>query len=213
MIENIQWLGHGSFLIQGPPFIYINPWRVVRHAFHPDVILISHDHYDHCSVADVQKLRGAETLVIGNERVAQQIEGTTILRPWQSMTIEHMSLKAIPAYSTVGTQHPKEHGGLGFILSMKLYDIYYAGDTKIIPEMESIHPDIVILPIDNDDTLSVDEAAKVVEMLRPRWVYPSNWGATGEGASSIDVTRFKELVGGRAEVIIPKPNQTLKDEI
>jgi L-ascorbate metabolism protein UlaG (beta-lactamase superfamily) len=206
MIENIQWLGHGSFLIQGPPFIYIDPWRVVRNAFHPDVILISHDHYDHCSVADVTKLRGPETVIISNQRVADQIDGTTVLRPWQSMTIDRVCIKAIPAYSPDGTQHPIEQGGLGFVISMNYHDIYYAGDTKIIPEMRHIHPDIVILPIDNDDTLSLQEAIKVVEILRPRWVIPSNWGAIGEGASQIDALEFKKLVGGIAEVIIPSTN-------
>jgi L-ascorbate metabolism protein UlaG (beta-lactamase superfamily) len=203
MIENIQWLGHGSFLIQGPPFIYIDPWRVVRNAFLPDVILISHDHYDHCSVADVSKLRGSETIVISNERVAEQIDGITVLRPWQSITIDDISIKAIPAYSPDGTQHPIEQGGLGYVISINYYDIYYAGDTKIIPDMQRIHPDIAILPIDNDDTLNIEEAAKVVEILRPRWVIPSNWGAIGEGTSQIDALQFKKLVGGRAEVVIP----------
>jgi L-ascorbate metabolism protein UlaG (beta-lactamase superfamily) len=203
MIENIQWLGHGSFLIQGPPFIYIDPWRVVRNAFHPDIILISHDHYDHCSIADVNKLRGAATIIIGNERVAELIEGTTILRPWQSITIDRVCIKAIPAYSPQGSQHPAKHGGLGYVISMNYHDIYYAGDTKIIPEMERVHPDIAILPIDNDDTLSVTEAVKAVNMLRPRWVVPCNWGAIGEGASSLDAADFKKQVGGLAEVIIP----------
>lgn len=204
MIESIQWLGHGSILIQGPPIIYINPWRVVRTAFHPDVILIGHDHYDHCSTADVNKLRGPETRVIGNERVANQIEGVTILRAWNSMTIDRCNIKAIPAYSPDDLRHPREHGGLGFVISMNFYDIYYAGDTKIIPEMDLLHPDIAILPIDDDGTLNVEEAVTVVKKLHPRWVIPCNWGATGEGTSASEARRFQRLVGGRAEVILPK---------
>jgi L-ascorbate metabolism protein UlaG (beta-lactamase superfamily) len=211
MIENIQWLGHGSFLIQGPPFIYIDPWRVVRNAFHPDVILVTHDHYDHCSVADVTKLRGTDTKIISNERVANQIDGTTVLRPWQSITIDQISIKAIPAYSPQGTHHPLKHGGLGFVISMDYHDIYYAGDTKIIPEMEQIHPDIVILPIDNDDTLNVEEAVQVVELLRPRWVIPCNWGTIGEGVSHLDAVEFKKLVGGKAEVVIPSAKVVLDE--
>ena len=210
MIENIQWHGHGSFSIQGPPYIYIDPWRVVRNAFHPDVILITHDHYNHCSVADVTKLRGKDTQVICNERVADQIEGATILRPWQSITIDKISIKAIPAYSPDGTQHPKENGGLGFVISIDFHDIYYAGDTKKIPEMERIHPDIAILPIDNDDTLSINEAVEVVELMRPRWVMPANWGTVGEGASKVDALEFKKLVGGKAEVVIPSTKPTVE---
>jgi len=204
MIENIKWLGHGGFLIQGPPFIYINPWRVVRTAFHADVILVGHDHYDHCSIADINKLRGPETKIVGNERVAQQIEDATVIRPWQSIAFERASVKAVPAYSPNQVQHPQEHGGLGFIISINYHDIYYAGDTKIIPEMDRIQqPDIVILPIDDDGTLSIEEAVDVVKKLRPQWVIPCNWGAAGEGASQLDMLTFKRLVSQYAEFIIP----------
>lgn len=206
MIDNIKWLGHGSFFIQGPPYIYLDPWRVVRTTFDADIILVSHDHYDHCSIADIEKLRGKETVIIGNERVAEKIESTTIIRPWQSMTFDRISIKAIPAYAPDGVQHQEINGGLGFIISMNYYDIYYAGDTKLIPEMERISPDIVILPIDNRDTLSVQEAVEVVELLSPRWVIPSNWGSIGEGASIVDANEFKKQVGGRATVIIPSLN-------
>lgn len=206
MIDKIKWLGHGSFSIQGPPYIYIDPWRVVRSGFQADIILVSHDHYDHCSIADIKKLRGADTHIIGNEQVADKIDGTTVIRPWQSMTFDRISIKAIPAYAPNGIHHKESDGGLGFVISMNYYDIYYAGDTKLIPEMERISPDIVILPIDNHDTLDVREAVEVVELLSPRWAIPSNWGSIGEGASIVDANEFKKQVGGRATVIIPSMN-------
>lgn len=206
MIENLKWLGHGSFLIQGPPFIFINPWRVVRTPFHADVILISHHHYDHCSVADVEKLRGPETVVIGNDKVAELVPNTKVLRPWQSMAFERVSVKAIPAYSPEGGQHPEADGGLGFVISMNLYDIYYAGDTKQIPAMEKIRPDIAILPIDNNDTLSMKEAVKVIELLKPRWVIPSNWGTLSKSPDLLEVNEFKAMVGKSSEVLIPTAN-------
>ncbi len=204
MIENIKWLGHGSFVIEGPPIIYIDPWRVVKQVFHPDVILISHEHYDHFSVADISKIRGPETRIISNETIAAQLDGVTVLRPWQSITVERASIKAVPAYSLNSLQHPKEAGGLGFVISLNLYDIYYAGDTQIIPEMERIQPDIAILPIDGNGTLTVEQAAQVVRKMRPRWVIPSNWGTTTEGASSIDAKTLQELVRDYAKVIIPE---------
>ena len=203
MIEHIQWLGHGSILIDKSPIIYIDPWRIVKQSFDADIILVSHDHYDHCSVADIEKLRSDDTVVIGNEAVSAQVRDVTIIRPWQSMTIDRLSIKAIPAYTEDGFQHPKEQDGLGFVISMNYYDIYYAGDTGIIPEMSQIHPDIAILPIDGNDTLSVEQAIEVVDLLRPRWVIPCNWGKSGEGASTIDAVQFARKVGGRAEVILP----------
>jgi L-ascorbate metabolism protein UlaG (beta-lactamase superfamily) len=203
MIDRIRWLGHGSFVIQGLPLIYINPWRVVRSTFHPDVILVSHDHYEHCSLADINKLRGPETTIIGNEAVAGQVEGCTVLRPWQSISVDQASIKAVPAYSPDDLRHPIEAGGLGFVISVKYYDIYYAGDTQEIPEMDYIRPDIAILPVDGQGTLTIQQAAEVINKMRPRWVIPSNWGTLATVPSRLDVQMFKELVGGRAEVVIP----------
>ncbi|MCA9892763.1 MAG: MBL fold metallo-hydrolase [Anaerolineae bacterium] len=203
MIDQISWLGHGTILIRSTPIIYINPWRVLRTPFHADLILVGHDHYDHCSIADIQKLRGEETIVIGNDRVAEQIEDTTVLRQWQSMNIGKASVKAVPAYCPNDPRHPLEHGGLGFVISMNYYDIYYAGDTCKIPEMHMLHPDIVILPIDGDGTLNPETAAEVTLQLKPRWVIPINWGATGEGATRLDALRFRDIIGGRAEVVMP----------
>ena len=204
MIEHIKWLGHGSFLIQEPLIIYINPWRIVRSAFLADIILVSHDHYEHCSVADIQKVMGEETKIIGNDNVKAQLPSTFTLRYWQSMTIEPVNILAVPAYSPNDYRHPLEDKGLGFVISANYYDIYYAGDTQIIPEMQHIHPDIAILPIDSNGTLGIDEAVEVVKIMQPKWVIPSNWGNRNEGATHFDVQEFTTKIGARTKVIIPK---------
>jgi len=202
VIDKIHWMGHSSIVIQGTQQIYIAPWRVAKSLFHPDMILIGHDHYDHCSQADVEKIRGENTKVIGNVNVAKTISDTTVIREWQSMRIDNISIKAIPAYSPNDSRHPKSEQGLGFVISVDFYDIYYTGDTQIIPEMELLHPDIIILPIDGYGRLSVEEAVQVVDMLKPRWVIPYNWGQSGEEATTLDAQNFKQLVGGKAEVLL-----------
>ncbi len=201
MIERIEWLGHGSFRIQGMPLIYIDPWRVARNAFHADIILVTHDHYDHCSPADVEKLRGPGTVVVSNSPVMSILKGVTLLRPWQVVNVERVCIKAVPAYNS---HHPKEFGGLGYVISLDHYDIYYAGDTDLIPEMSTIHPDIAILPIGGRQTMDVMNAVEAVRRLRPRWVIPSHWGTTSEGGSAIDARIFVDRVRQEnlAEVVL-----------
>ena len=200
MIDQIQWLGHGGFFIQGPPLIYINPSLVTRNTFLADVILVGHHHDEHFSVASINKLRGPQTRILTNEYLTREIEGSQIIRPWQSIVVDRAGIKAIPAYSPNSLLHPQSDGGLGFVISVNYYDIYYAGDTQIIPEMSTIHPDIAILPIDGRGTLTVDDAVEVVKMMRPRWVIPCNWGI----ATQADARLFKKAVSGRAEVILPQ---------
>jgi L-ascorbate metabolism protein UlaG (beta-lactamase superfamily) len=201
MIERIEWLGHASFRIQGMPLIYIDPWRVARNAFHADIILVTHDHYDHCSPADVEKLRGPGTIVVTNSMAAKLIDGATVLRPWQVLNVDRACIKAIPAYNS---HHPKDFEGLGFVISLDHYDIYYAGDTDLIPEMSTIHPDIAILPIGGRQTMGVENAAEAVRQLHPRWVIPSHWGSPAEGGTAVDVRLFTERVKDLAELVLPE---------
>ena len=202
MIDRIQWLGHGSFAIEGSPFIQIAPWRVVKRDSPPDVILIGHDHYDHCSPADIAKIRGEKTVVIGNEGVAKIIQGTTVLRAWHSISVNRASVKAVPAYSPNDPRHPAAAGGLGFVISLDYFDIYYVGDSQIVPDMERVQPDIVLLPIDGYGRLTVDEALRLVDMLKPRWAIPYNWGGASEEATQLDAQRFQSRVRGATEALL-----------
>lgn len=140
---------------------------------------------------------------MGNERVARELPRCTVLRPWQSVSFGRVCIKAVPAYSPKDSRHPREDGGLGFVISVNYYDIYYAGDTQIIPEMTQIRPDIALLPIDGRGTLNVSEAAEVARLMRPRWVIPYNWGANVSGANRIDAQRLVQEVKDSTQVIMP----------
>jgi len=201
MIEHIQWLGHSSFAIHGSPTIYINPWRITRTERPADVILISNDHHENFSVADIEKLRGEHTQIITNARVARELEGCTVLRAWQSACIGRTCIKAVPAYSPNHAAYALDQGGLGFVISMNFYDIYYAGDTQLIPEMASLHPDIAILPIDG--TMTADEAVEAVAQMRPRWAIPCNWNSSNRVNAHI----FQREAAAHTEVVLLTPGQ------
>ena len=205
MIDQIQWLGHATFIIQGPPLIYINPWRVTRSAFHADAILIGHDGYETCSPADISKLRGESTIVVGNASVAEQVEDCTILRPWHTLTVgSHAAIKAIPAYTSDVPLRGPESGGLGFVISINYHDIYYAGTTGLTEEMDRIRPDIAIFPVSGHDTMTIEQVTDVVKAMRPRYVIPSHWGGPGAGPTRTDLLAFKSDLDGWTEVIVPQ---------
>lgn len=204
MLDQIIWLGNSSFLLKSDPLIYINPWRVTRDIRPADLILISDEQYNHCSPADIQKLRGPDTLIIGSESVCREIEGCQLLRPWQSITLGRACIKGVPAYSDSPNTAFIENK-LGFLISLNYYDIYYTGDTQITPEMTSIHPDIAILPIDGRGTLTPMEAAQVVNNMRPKWAIPYNW----DTGTRMDAHIFADAVTEHTEVIIKQPGETV----
>ena len=51
MLKNIHWLGHDTFKITGEKVIYTDPFKIKK-ADSADIILITHEHYDHCSPED-----------------------------------------------------------------------------------------------------------------------------------------------------------------
>ncbi|MBN2303060.1 MAG: MBL fold metallo-hydrolase [Anaerolineae bacterium] len=203
MIDRIQWLGHGSYRIQGPPLIYINPWRIARAAFHADVILISNDQYDHCSPADVFKLCGPQTVIIGNPGAAAVLgDNVIVLRPWQSYLAGDARITAVPAY-TFTNHHPVSKGGIGFIVSIDYYDLYYAGVTDIVPELNSIQADIAVLPVAaGPGTMTLDRTVDWVRRTRPGWVLPSHWGTVG--GTYLDAQALDRALGNEAKVVLPE---------
>ncbi len=202
ILDRIQWLGHGSFRIQAPPLIYINPWRVASGPFLADAILVGHDHYDHCSPGDIAKLRGPDTIIIASQQAAAFLgEDTQVIRAWQNINIGDANIQAVPAYTPYQPLHPPEAGGLGFVISISHFDIYYAGDTGVIPEMDRIRADIVMVPINGRATMTPQEAAGVVNRMRPCFAIPYNWG-TDIGASRRDALEFQRACDPSIEMVL-----------
>jgi L-ascorbate metabolism protein UlaG (beta-lactamase superfamily) len=205
MIERIEWLGRSSFAINGPPLIYINPTRAVRNAPPADVILISRASYDNCSPRALQTLCKPDTLIIANDN-DECLAGLNVqvLRPWQSVTIQRTRITSVPTHPTRSPELPDRGAPVGFLVSMDFYDIYYAGDSIVLPDTVALRPDIAILPVRNarSGLLEIEHAIEVVKTLNPRWVIPSHWSRS-VGGSYLDVKAFEAAVGELAEVIIP----------
>lgn len=183
--------------------MYVDPWRITREDVAiPDAILITHDHFDHCSPADVAKLRGPNTVILTNQLAADHLEGAKVLRPWQGYTVGRALIKTLPAYNA---KHPPNQEGLGFVVSVDRYDIYFAGDTGLTPEMSKVHADIAVLPIGGSHTMTVEEAVQAVRVIRPKWVIPSHYGpGGGEGGTLLDLKAFIAAVGDLAIVVVPQ---------
>lgn len=206
MIENIAWLGHASFCLETASRIYIDPWRVSADYPPADVILISHEHYDHFSPSDIERLFTGRTRIIANQRVANQLSDTckvTVLRPWQSINIGAINIKATPAY-TFDDHHPATREDLGFVIAADHYDIYYAGDTDFTPDLEMLRCDIAILPVGaKQGMMTVEETVAFANSLQAPLVIPSHYG-TPEGGTLLDAKALETALGSSVKVVFPR---------
>ncbi len=191
MVENIVWLGHSSVRIDGEKVIYIDPWKLTDPK-QADLILISHSHYDHLSVEDVAKIQTDDTVIITTQDSAAQLSGDVrIVKPGDVLQVGEISVEAVPSYNTDKDFHPRENGWIGFVVTVQGKRIYYCGDTDLIPEMETIRANIMLVPVGGTYTMTAEEAARAVNIVRPETAIPIHYGDIV--GSVKDALRFKEL--------------------
>lgn len=204
MLDMIRRLGHGSFRIEGDTCIYIDPWRLEANSLPADAILITHEHFDHFSINDIERILQPQTKIITNQRVADLLGRdykAVVLRPWQSININAVNIKAVPAYTLDGN-HPAQRDDLGFVIAMNSYDIYYAGDTDFVPDLRQLRCDIAILPVSaKEGLMTIQESVEFVKSLKPMYVIPSHYG-TSEGGTLLDAKALETALQGIAEVVL-----------
>jgi L-ascorbate metabolism protein UlaG (beta-lactamase superfamily) len=193
LLADLHWIGHSSFRLDGPQVIYIDPWRLPPDSPKADLILVSHEHHDHCSPDDVARVRTDKTELVANPSAARKLsEPLTTLQAGASIEVAGVRVEAVPAYNIGKKFHPQEAGHLGFILTLGEERLYFAGDADFIPEMESIVCDVALLPVSGTYVMTAEEAAKAVEVIRPRVAVPMHYGAGVVGTVE-DAQTFERL--------------------
>jgi L-ascorbate metabolism protein UlaG (beta-lactamase superfamily) len=200
MIENLQWLGHATFKITDKKIIYIDPWKVKKKDS-ADIILISHSHYDHLAVGDIEKVKGDKGVIVTNAECASKLSGEVkTVVPGGRVTIDSVLIETIPAYNINKNFHPRSDDGLGFIINISGKRIYYAGDTDVTPEMKALTDiDIALLPVGGTYTMTAEEAAGAANAFRPKIAVPYHWGDIV--GSRNDAEKFQKLFQGEARIL------------
>ncbi len=176
-VNRIHWLGHASIRIDAEKVIYIDPWKISG-GKKADLILITHDHYDHCSSEDVKKLEKKDTVIVTINACASQIKGNVkVIKPGDTIEpIKGIKVHAVPSYNKTKQFHPKNKGYVGYVIEVEGVKVYHAGDTDFIDEMRSLKVDIALLPVGGTYTMNWKEAVEAVKSFNPKVAIPIHWG-------------------------------------
>ena len=200
LIERLNWLGHDGYRIDGDLVIYFDPYEI-QAGIPADIIFITHEHFDHCSPADVAKIRKEDTIIVTDQASARKLEGEVeTVRPGDRLTVKGVEVEAVPAYNTNKQFHPKSAGMLGFVVNIGGLRVYHAGDTDIIPEMNDIHTEVALLPVSGTYVMTADEAVDAALAINPEVAIPMHYGAIVGDKS--DAEHFREKLAGKMEVVI-----------
>jgi L-ascorbate metabolism protein UlaG (beta-lactamase superfamily) len=184
----ISFLGHSSFIMSwSGKIIHVDP--VSEEADYTqlpkaDLILITHEHYDHLDLKAVSLIKTATTKIVGSPEVGKQIRGVIVLRNGETQTVDNFTIEATPAYNIKHMRapgkpfHPQGVGN-GYIVTLGDKRLYIAGDTENIPEMTQLQNiDIAFLPMNLPYTMTPEMVAAAVSMFRPKVLYPYHQGET-----------------------------------
>ncbi len=203
---NISKLPHDGFKIyEQNKFIYIDPFQLNDVNEKADLILITHGHYDHCSVEDIKKIIQPSTIIITTPDCISKLSKMEVreiktMAPGDSATVYGFSIEAVPAYNIGKQFHPKEQEWVGFVIAASGKRIYHAGDTDRIPEMKDLkNIDIALLPVSGTYVMTAEEAAEACSDIKPKVAIPMHYGSIVGSPS--DAEKFKELTKCRVEIL------------
>ena len=173
MLENIEVLCHSSIRFSKKKIIYFDPFKIEKNYNDADVIFITHDHYDHYSEEDIDKVVKEGTIIVAPEDLLTKLlkkgferDNMVLVTPNQKYTVKGIEFQTIPAYNVNKQFHPKANEWVGYVLKIEGVTYYIAGDTDITEENKKVKCDVAFVPVGGTFTMDYKEAAELINEIK-----------------------------------------------
>ena len=199
MLKNVKVLEHSAIRIEGEKTVYFDPFHVKEAPHDADVIFITHEHYDHLSAEDIEKVAGDKTLFVLPESCREAAlkagldeKRLVLMRPGETKEINGLPAEAVRAYNVNKQFHTKERSWLGYEVTLGGIRYYVAGDTDDNEDVRRVRCDVALFPVGGTYTTTAEEAAAAVNAILPKAAIPTHYGDIVGKAE--DAERFAALL-------------------
>ena len=206
LLQHIRVNTHSSLRLEAAGrVIYVDPFRLEDAPHDADLIFYTHDHFDHCSPEDTEKVGKPETCFVLPASCARSTAAVTKGRPVLQVLPGDRGeawgqpFEAVAAYNPAKPFHPRENAWVGYVLTVEGLRVYVAGDTDATAEAAAVRCDLALLPIGGKYTMDAPEAAALVNRMKPRAVAPIHYGSVA--GSPADFHRFAQAVDPAIRVV------------
>lgn len=208
-IESVEvdWIGHATVKLEDSDgkVVYIDPWSEVmkNKTGKADLIISTHNHFDHFDKKAIQALKKRSTVLVCTENSISEVPedlSHKVIKPGTGVDAKGVHIRGVHAYNIDKFRepdtpyHPKGFS-TGVIFELDGIKFYHAADTDPIQEMERLweeNIDVAFLPIGGKYTMDQEEVIAAIQMIRPEKVVPIHYGYIDH--TDADIEKFKEEV-------------------
>ena len=250
----VTWLGHSSVLIEidgvtvltdplwserASPLSWVGPKRWypspigLRELPKIDVVMISHDHYDHLDRSTITAMANWATTFVAPLGVGAHLERWGIpaariveLDWWQSARVGSLEIIATPARHASGRNPLQRDGTLwaGYALLGAQHRAWYSGDTGFHPALEEIGRrfgpfDVTLIEAGQYDAdwpdwhLGPEQAVEAHRLVRGNRMIPVHWGLLKQAHHSWTEPVERVLAAAKCrsvDVLVPRPGESIE---
>lgn len=199
MIENLEVLCHSSIKMKNKNIIiYIDPFKIDNDYNDADFIFITHDHYDHYSEEDINKVVNNDTIIVVPDGLITKLmqiginkDKIIVVEPNKKYSVKGINFETVPAYNINKKFHSKENGWVGYLVNLNNTVYYIAGDTDITEENRNVKCDVALVPVGGTYTMDYKEAASLINEIKPQIAVPIHYGSiVGTKQDAINFTQL-----------------------
>ncbi len=158
--------------------IYCDP-LVVEDTSKADYIFITHNHLDHFSKTDINKIIKPQTVLIAPENITNKYKHILhhSAKTGAETELKKIRFEVIASYNLKSKMHTKGDNFVGYVITCDNTRIYIAGDTDFIPEMKDLkNISVAIIPIGEGKTaMDPESASEAINLINPKVAIPVHY--------------------------------------